>query len=678
MMMGVVLALSLPLRAGASVVFIEGATGGGDFTNGTSIGTTGVNLSSATTKLWNYASTEADWAITGGQAVADSVAGTGLGQLFLKSNYGTAWTGVTQITLSVDWTTRVAGDKLEYSVVGWKHTGTGSLTFGLASGTIISGSTYYSVSATDSSSFLSGGAVLATVGSGVEGSGTFSATLDVVGTDLADYDALSIVFFSTVGSGGMVTVDNVRLSASAPSPVITNFSFELPVTSSDGAMSTNEIEGWVKSGGATIGVFNPSTNYYTNSAVTDTNSGVLGTMDSKSALFFSTSTNDYVTQTLATDIVVSNTYTLTVAVGDRDAGGRPGFAGYDIQLLAGGLAVATNASAMSPGDGTFTDVKLVYTAQVGDAGLLGIRIGPSNAGSGKALDVDNVRLISSSEDPAVDPLIAIDSLQDRQIVQRDLTGHAVLSLSGTLWNAVGTEVQARAIAIDGNGTDTGWVSIDSEPDEGAYAGTLEVAEGWYQVEVRLMDGAEVVLTDLIEHVGVGDIFITCGQSNSANFGTGTPSAADDRVSYMGLLTGTWVHADDPPENPSAYPGTDGSPWPKLGDLLSANDDVPIGFVSIGDGGSSVEEWTPDQSDNYPNLQTAVQSFGTNGFRAVLWHQGERDAYTLNTAQTNYVTSLETIIAVLVSTQAGRSRGLWRWCPTMGERPTRRLSPLRSR
>jgi hypothetical protein len=215
MMIGAVLALSLPFVAGASVVLINGATGNGNFadTTATGFGTTGANLSSATTKAWNYASTEADWAITGGLAVADSVAGTGLGQIFLKSNYGTAWEGATQITLSADWTTLVAGDTLSYSIIGWKNTGSGVNTFGLASGTIIAGSTYYSAVATDVSSFLSGGDVLATIGSGAAGSGTFSTTLDVVGTDLADYDALSIVFFSTVGSGGQVTIDNVQLSA---------------------------------------------------------------------------------------------------------------------------------------------------------------------------------------------------------------------------------------------------------------------------------------------------------------------------------------------------------------------------------------------------------------------------------------------------------------------------------
>jgi hypothetical protein len=268
-----------------------------------------------------------------------------------------------------------------------------------------------------------------------------------------------------------------------------------------------------------------------------------------------------------------------------------------------------------------------------------IPLDTTDAGSDKALDVDNVRL---TMDETVAASITLSSLSDRQIVQRDGNNQASLLLSGT-FSGEGTEIQARAVAIDENGTDTGWITIDADLSGESYAGTLDVSAGWYQIEVRLLNGTEVTASALLAHVGVGDIYITCGQSNSANFGDGTPSAADDRVSYLGLLTGTWVHADDPPGNPSAYPGRKGSPWPKLGDLLSAQDDVPIGFVSIGDGSSSVESWMPASDDNYPNLKTAVQYFSENGFKAVLWHQGEYDADD-NTSIEDYVTRLETVIA----------------------------------
>lgn len=420
---------------------------------------------------------------------------------------------------------------------------------------------------------------------------------------------------------------------------IANSSFELPAIAADGGYDTGEVTSWTESGG-TIGVYNPSTSYYSDTSVTDANGGMIGTMDEMQVLFFANDSDQFVTQTLTEEIVAGETYTLTVAVGDRDVGSRSGFAGYDIRLLVDGVAVATNASSVSPGDGTFSDVELVYTATEADSGVLGIQIGTAAAGSGSALDVDHVRLINgvvSSE-----PFITLTSLKDRQIVQRDIAGQAVLALEGTFYGE-GTEIQARAVAIDGNGNDTGWVSIDSDLSGENYAGTLELSEGWYELEIRLLNGTDIVASVVIDHLGVGDVYITCGQSNSANFGAGTPSAVDDRVSYMGLTSGNWIHADDPPENPSDSSGAGGSPWPKLGDLLSADDDVPVGFIPIGDGSSSVEDWTPAQNDNYPNLQDAVQAFATNGFKAILWHQGERDAGTLYTSQADYVSRLEIII-----------------------------------
>lgn len=238
--------------------------------------------------------------------------------------------------------------------------------------------------------------------------------------------------------------------------------------------------------------------------------------------------------------------------------------------------------------------------------------------------------------------VQVSSLQDRQIVQRSLAGQAVLPIEGTFYG-VATEIQARLTAIDGNGTDTDWITIDAAPADGNYAGTLNAAEGWYQLEVRLLDGTDVTAGVTVYHIGVGDIYITCGQSNSANFGSGKSAAEDDRVSYMGLPSGGWKHADDLPENPSASCGSAGAPWPFLGDLLAAAEDVPVGFIVIGDGGSEVYDWTLAANDNYPNLKTAVQSFGTKGFRAVLWHQGERDN-KMETSTADYVSRLESVIA----------------------------------
>ena len=204
---------------------------------------------------------------------------------------------------------------------------------------------------------------------------------------------------ATVADGGIIEEDNplsdhkpIWAVIAFPDDIsINNSSFEAPKQASDGDTNTGAVTGWSESGG-TIGNFNVSTDFYTTTDSTDANGGVVGSMDSTNALFFASTSNESVSQTLSELIVVGNTYELTVAVGDRDNGGDAEFAGYTLQLRDGDSVLKTVSSNTSPGDGTFSDVVLTYTAQAGDSGALGITIGTTNAGSGRATDFDNVRL----------------------------------------------------------------------------------------------------------------------------------------------------------------------------------------------------------------------------------------------------------------------------------------------
>ncbi len=118
-------------------------------------------------------------------------------------------------------------------------------------------------------------------------------------------------------------------------------------------------------------------------------------MDGPRVGFFFQSSTRALSQDLTDLMSVGTSYTLTVAVGQRDGNGIPvangPFAGYLIELLSGENVVASVSSDSAPGSpGTFEDVSLTYTATAGDpVGPLGIRIGVKNFGH---LDFDNVRL----------------------------------------------------------------------------------------------------------------------------------------------------------------------------------------------------------------------------------------------------------------------------------------------
>ena len=59
---------------------------------------------------------------------------------------------------------------------------------------------------------------------------------------------------------------------------------------------------------------------------------------------------------------------------------------------------------------------------------------------------------------------------------------------------------------------------------------MAVPGGWYNVEARAMNGTTVVSTTSRPYVGVGEVFITAGQSNSDNYGQPTQTPTDPRVS----------------------------------------------------------------------------------------------------------------------------------------------------
>jgi predicted phosphodiesterase len=140
--------------------------------------------------------------------------------------------------------------------------------------------------------------------------------------------------------------------------------------------------------------------------------------------------------------------------------------------------------------------------------------------------------------------------------------------------------------------------------------------------------------------------VVAGQSNSGNYGEVKQSTQTGLVSAYDFENKKWQLAVDP--QPGAG-GRGGSIMPLLGDLLVREFEMPIGIIAYGQGGTSVREWLP-QGSRFPNPPTVenkvrkinddeweslgkiypgfierMKAFGKNGFRAVLWHQGESDA-----------------------------------------------------
>lgn len=169
------------------------------------------------------------------------------------------------------------------------------------------------------------------------------------------------------------------------------------------------------------------------------------------------------------------------------------------------------------------------------------------------------------------------------------------------------------------------------------------AGGWYKISISAKDSAGVEeAAEVVDKIGVGEVFITAGQSNSCSFGGAKTQAQEDMVSAFDPAQDIWVHCDDPQPCISGYAkgNEEGSPWPSAGDELYTRLQVPIGFVTTGFGGSTIAELV---DKHYAPIKDAIETLRPYGYRAILLHQGEGDS-GIKTSTEDYAASLTELIA----------------------------------
>ena len=255
--------------------------------------------------------------------------------------------------------------------------------------------------------------------------------------------------------------------------------------------------------------------------------------------------------------------------------------------------------------------------------------------------------------------IRLESPLDYQIFQRATQAEGKLVIAGTILpemkealplDALEARLTGKSAAGDLPGQ---WQPLPFDPRVASFRGQWDVpAGGWYRLEVRALRQNEPVLTNTVEHVGVGEIFVIAGQSNSANYGE---QQNQTQTGLVAAYNGTnWQLAADP--EPGAG-GKKGSFMPLFGDAMVERFHVPIGIVAMGIGSTSVREWLPSgvpfsrlpplthnvvtigagqwesSGKIFDTFAGRMKQLGTNGFRAVLWHQGESDANQANPENT---------------------------------------------
>lgn len=242
--------------------------------------------------------------------------------------------------------------------------------------------------------------------------------------------------------------------------------------------------------------------------------------------------------------------------------------------------------------------------------------------------------------------VIIDAgLNDWQIIQQDNGGFGKIRVSGR-WK---TDLALGAVELRLVHEETGapvtayldWTPAEASPD-GSWSGELSriPAGGLYRLETHLLQKGNIAREwaqrgDMRHFLGVGDIWIIAGQSNSAGYGRGPGYDPPELGIHVFNNAMHWALASQPlnestdtahPENREG--GNSGhAPWLHWARLVKKALGYPIGLVQTSLGGSPLVAWNPTEPGSHPLYEIMLKAVEAAGGEAsgILWYQGCSDA-----------------------------------------------------
>lgn len=224
-------------------------------------------------------------------------------------------------------------------------------------------------------------------------------------------------------------------------------------------------------------------------------------------------------------------------------------------------------------------------------------------------------------------------LEDFQIIQRNAEGYAMIPFGGGLEKAPdeGERIMARVVREDDNLTVVYWTPC--ECDGKSWSATLRVPEGGlYRFEacVQRYDPYWANKVKCVYHVGVGDIYVTAGQSNMTGYGRDSAYDPPSLGVHALANNGSWgiaVHPlADSVDSMFGYPegATGTSPALSFARNLRNRLGVPVGIIPTAVGGTSLSQWDPEGDGGcYREMLRRLELVGD--FKGFVWFQGCSDA-----------------------------------------------------
>ena len=233
---------------------------------------------------------------------------------------------------------------------------------------------------------------------------------------------------------------------------------------------------------------------------------------------------------------------------------------------------------------------------------------------------------------------------DWQIIQRGADGRGQLALAGR-WAAPEPGVVEVCLLHQDTGMPVSrqldWQPAATHPD-GTWALTVTgvPAGGLYRLETRFnrtsnARGEWSDRGDMRHCLGVGDLWVIAGQSNSAGRGLGPVYDPPELGVHLLRNNGQWALATHPLNDSTdtrhavnrEQANSGHAPHLHFARLLKQALGYPIGLIQTSRGGSYLEEWNPaDPAPSGGLYQNMLACLAAAGGRAtgMLWYQGEAE------------------------------------------------------
>lgn len=242
----------------------------------------------------------------------------------------------------------------------------------------------------------------------------------------------------------------------------------------------------------------------------------------------------------------------------------------------------------------------------------------------------------------------------RMVIQRNLNNQGLLEIAGNI-SIDCDQIEVKLESYNGfPATFINWTALDTNPQNSYFKGTIQVKGGWYKVSARAVKNGQVVATDILEPVGIGEVFLISGQSNAE--GNVAFSGANRGTSESRVITidysDIFLQEDILPyQFTSLSDNKKIGPyqkvpwiWAVMAENIVKEYQVPVLLLGAAVGGMGSELWYGSSrgidysvrfgrqvkfpGSPYGVISRTLKNYVSfTGIRAIIWQQGESDRLT---------------------------------------------------